>query len=189
MVDCIKKQNENYKGTKQTRCINRDSDLFKQLVIPEQCAGCPVLMLRKQKPAPCLEQLQKPMPPVIEPSGYPACPFRYESKTGLKCSMTNLPVDLEICGRCDEGTREQEAKLGTKVRNYFGAVRRWVANGRPSRSEEEIEKLFETHCKDCERYDEKRHACKNCGCTVSTDASPLANKLAMASEGCPLGRF
>lgn len=188
MVACIKRQNEIYRGAKRTRCINRKSKLFKQLVDDEQCASCPMKMLRKQKPVPCEQKMNQPQ--VVEPrDGFPSCPFRYACTEGHKCSITNLLVDQEVCGRCDKDTRKHEAKLGEKVRNYFGAVRRWVANGKPSRSEEEIKELFEANCQGCERYDEKRHACKNCGCAVSTDASPLANKLAMASEHCPLGRF
>jgi len=190
MVDCLKKQKEIYKGTPQHRCINRESELFQQVVLPIQCETCPVQKLRHKKPLPCLEQLQKNQLPVIEPQdGYPTCPYRYASKSGMSCSITSLPVDQEICGRCEEGTRKHEAKFGEKVINYFGAVRRWVASGRPARTQEEVEQLFEEHCKGCERYDKVKHACKNCGCTVSTDSSPLANKLAMATEHCPLGRF
>lgn len=187
MVGCKKKQREISNNVEQYRCIHKESKLFKEIVEDSQCQACPVRMIMKKKPLPCetINQL-----PVIKPQdGYPQCPYRYESHTGLKCSMTNLPVDQEICNRCDEDTREHEAKFGEKVKNYYGAIRRWMANGRPTRSEEEIEQLFEEHCKGCERYDSVKHACKNCGCTVSTDSSPLANKLAMASEHCPLGRF
>lgn len=197
MVDCSKRQREIYKGTEQHRCINREAELHLEIVQPDQCAECPVRVLMKQKPIPCEIKLQQQRMakvmnqlPVIEPQdGYPACPFRYASADGLKCSITNLSVDQEICNRCEEGTREHEAKFGEKIKNYYGAVRRWVANGRPSRNKEEIKALFEEHCKGCDRYDTEKHACKNCGCTVSTDSSPLGNKLAMASEHCPLGRF
>jgi hypothetical protein len=151
------------------------------------------MMARKKKHVPCgeIQQLRKQLP-VIEPGSgeYPNCPFRYTAKDkALRCSITNLDVTPEICGRCDEGTREHEARSGEKVKNYFGAIRRWYAQGKPTRTKEEIEKLFEDHCKGCDRYDPVKHACKNCGCAVSTKSSPLANKLAMASEHCPLGRF
>ena len=191
MVDCIKRQNENYKGEPATRCINPKAEPYLQIVEPDQCAGCPMRKYMQASPSPC----GKPQArlPRIEPGAgeHPSCPFRYESASGkLLCSITGLEATPEVCGRCDEETREHEAKFGEKVKNYFGAVRRWVANGKPSRSPEEIVKLFEENCDaGCERYDPERHACKNCGCTVSTDSSPLANKLAMATERCPLGRF
>ena len=127
---------------------------------------------------------------IVAHDGFPRCPFRYEGPGGTyKCSMTNLDVDQEMCNRCDSETREHESNIGQKMVNYFGAVRRWVANGRPSRTDEQIIELFETHCQQCERYDEKKHACKNCGCKVSNDSSPLTNKLGMLTEHCPLGRW
>ncbi len=197
--DCQKKQKEIYMGTEQNRCINREAELFREVVVDEQCAQCPVRVLMKGKQESCEqkqqrrknEQQQANKMLVIKPQdGYPECPFRYGHRDGNQmCSITNLPVDVEICTRCDSETREHEASLGDKVKNYYGAVRRWVAQGRPTRSPMEIERLFEEHCKGCERYDKEKHACKNCGCAVSTDSSPLTNKLAMESEHCPLGRF
>lgn len=134
-------------------------------------------------PVPVLETLPE----------YPQCPFRFKGKTGLMCSITNLGVTPEICKRCTETTvveeRKNQAKLGSKIYNYFGAIRRWVASGRPTRTKEEVAKLFEEHCKVCDRYDPEKHACKNCGCAVAKEGDPLDNKLAMATEHCPLGRF
>lgn len=199
MVDCIKQQREVHSGTKVNRCIHRDSALFMEIVDNDQCAGCPLMSARKGKKVSCEEKARKEQlqqmeqmksMSAIEPDGeYPGCPFRTGGQGKRYCSISNLEVDAEICGRCNTETREHEARLGEKVMNYFGAVRRWVAKGKPTRSAEEIKKLFEEHCKGCERYDKAKHACKNCGCAVSTDSSPLVNKLAMASEGCPLGRF
>ena len=216
MVECTRLQNEVYKGTAQGRCINKQSDLFREIVVPEQCAACQVRMEKKPKRTPCVElarmmerneegerikaqiraqvqaQVQNQLL-VIEPQsgdGPTTCPYRYPGKEHKTlCSMTGLPVTEEVCRRCDKETREHEAKFGEKVKNYFGAVRRWIANGRPSRSQEEINKLFKENCESCDRYDPEKHACKNCGCAVSNDSSPLSNKLAMASERCPLGRF
>ena len=134
-----------------------------------------------------------PVPVLETPPDYPQCPYRFKGKEGFMCSITNLGVDPDICKRCTDLTvveeRKNQAKLGTKIYNYFGAVRRWVANGRPTRSKEEVAALFETHCKGCEMYDHKKHACKSCGCQVAGEGDPLENKLAMATEHCPLGRF
>jgi len=203
MVDCRKRQKEIYKGTEQNRCINKEAELHLEIVSDEQCAACPVRVMMDQAKVACQakEMLQRERDKreakanqllVINPQDgdYAHCPFRYEHKSRNQyCSITGLEVTPEICGRCDEDTRQHEAQFGEKVKNYFGAVRRWVAMGRPTRSQEEINELFENHCKGCERYDTEKHACKNCGCAVSTDSHPLANKLAMRSEHCPLGRF
>lgn len=201
MVDCRKQQKEVYKGTQQIRCIHPEADTYKEIVVMEQCNACPLAELvkrskcaekkapRPKKKEPQQSQIQQ-LPVLESQPGYPDyCPFRFNRAKDTICSITNLRVNPEICGRCEAETREHTASFGEKVTNYFGAIRRWVAHGRPTRSKEEIEQLFNEHCKGCERYDEEKHACKNCGCVVSTDSSPLANKLAMATESCPLGRF
>lgn len=206
MINCNKQQKEVYKGTPQTRCINPEADSFQQLVPPAVCAACPLVQLRVN---PCAHKdLPVPVKTVIlskseftrddiillsgtaiTPPGYPECPYRDNSGDGYKCGVTHLQVTQSICNKCDEDTRTHSATFGEKVKHYFGAVRRWVAHGRPTRSATEIEALFEEHCSKCKRYDPVKHSCKNCGCVVSTDSTPLKNKLAMATEPCPLGRF
>jgi hypothetical protein len=192
-----------YKGTARTRCINREADLFQQVVVPGQCVSCPFAKARHKKIEPCgpkyvpNEQHVVSLAentPVIEPRkdpGYPDCPFRYLIGEKLFCGMTSLEVNPEICGRCEKATRDETAKLGDKVKHYLEAIRKWVANGRPTRSKEEVDRIFREHCgSGCDRYDKEKHACKTCGCQVSdANASPLKNKLAMATEHCPLGRF
>ncbi len=193
MVDCTKQQREVVKGVHQIRCIHPEAETYKQVVPSAICEACPVIQLRvktcKEK-APKKKSITLGKLPIIEIGNnvYPECPFRYGGKQ-LKCSITGLPVTPEICNRCDAETREHSATFGESVTNYFGAVRRWVASGRPRRSEKEIEQLFNENCKGCDRYDPVKHACKSCGCQVSTDSSPLSNKLAMATEHCPIGRF
>lgn len=194
MVNCNRRQREIYKGTKQFRCVNPDSKNFGSVIPDAICAACP-FVIHKTKTCKEIRKTRKQeehkLPVLNLQPGYPECPYRYtctDAKT-LKCSITNLRVDPGICARCDKETRKRTAKLGTKIVNYFGAIRRWVASGRPRRTQEEIESLFETHCKRCKRYDQNNHACQNCGCQVSTDSEPLDNKLAMATEHCPLGRF
>lgn len=194
MVDCHKQQREVHSGEEKIRCIHKEADTFLEIVQPGQCAGCPLSLLRKEKVQDNKKKKwrppkRKPMT-IQEMEGYPPCPYRFIGKEGeARCSITNLGVTKGICGKCDEGVREHVATSSEKVKNYFGAIRRWYALGRPTRTKEEIQKLFEENCKGCDRYDKQKHACKNCGCSVSTKSSPLANKLAMASEPCPLGRF
>jgi hypothetical protein len=205
VVDCNKRQKEVYKGTERYRCIHPESEFTKEVIPEAVCLACPLVKMKilsckeaqkKAEQEQWIEASRQPkkenqLPVLNLQPGYPECPFRYGVGTAgaQKCSITNLPVDREICGRCDAETRERSASFGEKVVNYFGAIRRWVASGRPTRSQEEIESLFESHCKDCDRYDKDKHACKNCGCSVSTDSEPLGNKLAMETEHCPLGRF
>jgi hypothetical protein len=210
MVDCDKRQREIHKGTERHRCIHPEAETHGEVVSPNVCEACPLANLIKIKP--CKDKRKEaikikfasnttaptsaqsyPLPVLEDNPEYPACPYRYEGKEGQMCSVTNLGVTPQICHRCSELTvveeKKNQAKFKDKALNYFGAIRRWVASGRPTRSKEERAKLFEEHCKGCEMYDHEKHACKSCGCKVSSDADPLENKLAMATEHCPLGRF
>jgi len=196
MIKCNKRQKEIDNGELRHRCIHKEHPEYLEIVHPAVCEACPLAKMLKL--APCKDKAKPPTEnatPVLHTAiGYPPCPYRYpDEDENLKCSITGLEVTSEICNRCDFDTK-REAKnmpsLGQRAKNYFGAIRRWVAKGRPTRTQEEIDDLFEKHCgNDCERYDKEKHACKSCGCNISSDASPLGNKLAMATEHCPLGRF
>jgi hypothetical protein len=203
-MKCDKRQREIVKGEEQHRCVHPESEVKNLIVDEKVCTECPLLKLkiktckdrqREARMAKAEAYFRRPPPSEgstlqsldLQP-GFVPCPFRQGGKEP-KCQVTGLGVTPETCERCSEEAREQEASLGKKMSNYFWAVRKWVQSGRPTRTEEEIKNLFENHCKQCERYDKKKHACKSCGCLVSTDSTPLRNKLAMATEGCPLGQF
>jgi hypothetical protein len=72
---------------------------------------------------------------------------------------------------------------------YTRALSRWIKAGRPVRSNVETKKIFELFCEPCEAYDAQSSACRHCGCRVSPVAAALHNKIAMATEECPLGRW
>jgi hypothetical protein len=210
MVKCSKRQREKIEGKMFHRCIHPESEQRGEIVPDAVCAACPLV---KAKVKMCKDAKKEarnayylarkkeqqsadgPEGTLHEAPGFPQCPYRYNNAQGqLLCSITKLPVTPDICNRCEADTRQQTADFGVKglpkrAKNYFGAIRRWAALGKPTRSPEEVKELFETHCKTCDRYDKQHHACKSCGCKVSTSSEPLGNKLAMASERCPLGRF
>lgn len=70
---------------------------------------------------------------------------------------------------------------------YARSLSRWIKAGRPVRSEKEILGIFTTYCRECEHLDGSR--CGVCGCHVGTVRSPLLNKIAMATERCPLKKW
>jgi hypothetical protein len=72
---------------------------------------------------------------------------------------------------------------------YTRALSRWIKAGRPVRNEEEIERIFETFCMPCEDYDMKSSVCLHCGCRVSLATAAPLNKIAMATEECPLEKW
>ena len=71
------------------------------------------------------------------------------------------------------------------LRRYSQALRRWIAAGRPVRSDHRVQAIFETCCQPCEHFDANRQVCKLCGCRVRPSGSALANKLKLATERCP----
>lgn len=79
--------------------------------------------------------------------------------------------------------------VARRIWSYTHAVARWVAAGRPTRSAQEIAHLLAAHCLHCQAYDPKQQLCAACGCRIARGLTPIANKLAMATEACPLGKF
>jgi hypothetical protein len=70
---------------------------------------------------------------------------------------------------------------------YTRALSRWIKAGRPVRTEEEIRRVFKTYCESCEAYEEGR--CRYCGCHVNLLNLATLNKIAMATEECPLDKW
>lgn len=197
MFKCNKRQKEIINGELAHRCINKEHSQYREIVPDSVCHECPLARFKVKscKEKQLEERKKEYAPPQLlqTAEGYPPCPYRTpDGNGGQSCAITNLPVTQEICHRCDMDTKHEAdstPSFGRKLKNYYGAIRRWVAFGRPTRTQEEIDLIFEVHCNRCERYDREKHACKSCGCSISKESSPLGNKLAMATEHCPLGRF
>jgi hypothetical protein len=73
-----------------------------------------------------------------------------------------------------------------------GAKKRWKEAGSPVRSPERAAYIYNEICRPCEHFREtglafvKEH-CGVCGCPLSASVDdPLANKIALATESCPL---
>ncbi len=107
-------------------------------------------------------------------------------------------AEQQVPSEADKATREAaeaaltEAaeKLGVSlddVKHYAGAVWRWAKAGYPKRTTEEIELIYETHCKPC--GDNINGRCKHCGCSVSKSKFTLLNKIKMGTESCPLKKW
>jgi len=72
------------------------------------------------------------------------------------------------------------------VMHYATALARWTAAGFPKRSQEEVVRIETTICRPCEHYLDGR--CKKCGCRV-TQGQAMVNKIRMATENCPEGKW
>ena len=91
------------------------------------------------------------------------------------------------CGGLMTSTGEVQRVTMRAVGRFALAVTKWMAAGRPTRTHEQIETLLRTHCGPCPQYVDD--TCKLCACPVTIAVEPLKNKLAMATERCPLGKF
>lgn len=187
MKDCRKRQVERRKGETLHRCINKKADHYRLPVDASACDSCPVRVFNEAK-----EKRQRANPnlqnglPVIQTGNLPPCEFRHN---GNQCGVTGLPINEEICNRCAADTKDAVATLLNKAVNYATAMRKWVAAGRPVRTDEEISAIFDEHCNGCAMFDKARGVCNSCGCPASKDQPAIRNKLKMATEACPLGRF
>ena len=183
-MECRKKQKVITNGDMSHRCMHRNADTFRLPVTDDICSGCP---LRIPPRMPNVARADPTELPIVDvPEGqFPSCEYRASGY----CMITKLAVTPEICHRCVKESVEEEATLTQKFHNYRSAIRKWVAAGKPTRTAEEVQKIHDEHCVKCHKYDPNKKACKSCGCLVNKGSFPLTNKLKMATESCPLGRW
>lgn len=111
----------------------------------------------------------------------------------LKCIHCHEPIKRATIRRmCSALSRfevlaEKELSWASKASNYAAALVKWIKAGRPARTQAEIDQLLADHCSPCDRF--RNGTCSSCGCRVNRDTLPFKNKLAMATESCPLGKF
>lgn len=95
----------------------------------------------------------------------------------------------ERCYRvCRSATSPPLPGIIKRAGQYAKAIARWTAAGSPTRTQAEIDGLLAV-CRGCRQYNAQHAACAKCGCNVNSQASGLANKLAMATEHCPLRKW
>ena len=78
--------------------------------------------------------------------------------------------------------------LPRRIAHYAHAVKNFVVSGSPTRTNEEVERLL-VICQSCENYNSARQSCSLCGCRCTNNRLALLNKLRMATESCPVGRW
>lgn len=184
-MSCRKRQVERSSdGTVTHRCIHKLAETYRQPVTKSVCDACPVKVLLESK------QVKKRISlPVIDTSDYPSCEFR-RSGSEVTCGVTNLPVNADQCGQCAKESKMETARFKEKAVNYITAFRKWVAAGRPERTDEEVQYILDNFCNNgCTMYDKERKVCNSCGCPANNNMPAIKNKLKMATEECPLGQF
>jgi hypothetical protein len=86
-----------------------------------------------------------------------------------------------------EEARERIGISSRDAGHYAAALARWTLAGFPVRDAAQIERIEREQCGPCDKNIENR--CAECGCRVNKSRMALANKIAMATENCPLGKW
>lgn len=178
MKPCRKRQKVVKRPSNETRfrCLHKQSAMNGQEVNEDICASCPVRVFLEN--APC----KKPAP------------------TSERVDLSNVEVKQMIE---DAGLKEEEfddrplvnssseppnyPPMSMQLWAYKEALLKWQKAGRPTRSQEEVDRIHEQYCSKCDWYDKEKKRCKGCGCKVTSSSMAVFNKIKMATEHCPKG--
>ena len=180
MLDCEKRQKIVKRSENLTilRCINKDCGMHGQEVDEGICSRCPVRDYIKKRP--CKGGIRPT--PLPERERLPQ--VHLSDKAVLKeMEATGMEYDL------DDDPPPGFPPLGMQILAYKEALSRWIKAGRPTRSQEEVDRIHKDVCTPCEWYDKEKKRCRGCGCKVTTSALAVTNKLKMATEHCPKEKF
>ena len=99
-------------------------------------------------------------------------------------SEVNTPATIETFKRERCSVTPSVLK---RVLSYKKALTKWRRAGSPSRTDEEVKKIYEEHCSSCACLKKSAYGewCSCCGCGIKK-AGGVMNKLHFATEGCPL---
>ena len=74
--------------------------------------------------------------------------------------------------------------LFSLLKKYLHARSKWIAAGRPLRTDERIAEIWDNYCSKCDKREADK--CSMCGCFIRRHGTIL-NKLAWGTERCDLG--
>ncbi len=118
----------------------------------------------------------------------PLSPAHRQLVVAPTCALCNLRPHGADVGPPPEPPSNAPSLLKRAI-TYANAVSEWVATGRPERDAQQTAEIYERHCKLCSRYDPANGMCRACGCRVADKGLALTNKIRMATQHCPLGKW
>lgn len=86
----------------------------------------------------------------------------------------------------DANVDKPRPTLVKRVLSWRASIKRWEEEGKPVRSDEEVERIMRECCEPCEHYNPTWSQCKLCGCFCRKRGQAKFNKPKMATEQCPL---
>ena len=211
-----KRQGEHRKGNEVIlKCTNRSCESFGKIVSREHCGSiCPMIVLdvRTDRSIERKPDMQVKEPVLdgclllceytpngfseVEPGkqkcNFPECDSLTRQASLLKDGKLKFhffcggkPTTQKDCERCQAGDTPGYLK---QLRNYAHATTAWVKDNMPKRTDSEVIAILEV-CKSCDYYNKAKGQCKICGCRLNTSATAVANKIRMATEHCPKGKW
>jgi hypothetical protein len=107
----------------------------------------------------------------------------------VAAGSTTVSTAVSTVGEDPSAVRQssvsQEPPLLIRGWNFAAALARWTLAGLPRRTQVEIEARLAI-CQACEFL--KNNHCGKCGCACN-EKNRLINKLALATERCPIGKW
>jgi len=148
--------------TSMQHCGSAQCSQVGQLLSEATCTGCPQQLVLVTEAGPDVELTVNMV---------------------FRCRYCNLQISGPYKGQhqCRNGVPLMP-DMTTRLTTYAAALARWVTAGRPTRSDEEVERIH-TICTGCKWHD--NGYCLGCGCRVSSSAFAILNKIRMATENCP----
>lgn len=104
-----------------------------------------------------------------------------------KIVKNSIPLPEPIKERLGEDGVPDFPGANELLDNYWKAVKKWIAAGRPKRKAPEVEKIHKEFCSPCDWHDSESQRCKGCGCKVKPKGIAVLNKIRMETEHCPKG--
>jgi hypothetical protein len=121
----------------------------------------------------------------------PSCGLLYYGSKAPRRNCPNTPAAIERRKQREAATAEAAEKLGVTVehaRQYAKALLRWREAGYPTRTADEVAAIYAEHCgAPCPDLVGSR--CKKCGCRVASKGIAVLNKIKLATESCPEGKW
>jgi hypothetical protein len=110
-------------------------------------------------------------------------------KIKARCAISQKLIDYQTCINCNGDITSISPKdyppISTEFVTYVEAVKGWVKEGRPVRTDEEVTEIHQKYCSQCDWYDSDQQRCKGCGCKTRAAGYALLNKIKMGTQHCP----
>jgi hypothetical protein len=101
------------------------------------------------------------------------------------CLNCGVALRERLRTRCAGKAPAKPQGIVKKAANYTGAVAKWIAAGKPTRDQAEVDRIYLEVCQPCQPHF-KDGKCGKCGCAINREPNGLKNKIAMGTEHCPL---